>query len=321
MASAAVVPPSDPRSSIRSGPRKRAARTPAPGVQEDPTITPSELIPYATEQPASAKDPKSTMPSDDQDTARCCPSGRCAHPTMVPSRLIARALLPAPPSVPRSVAESPFQRNACQSIPAGAAPTTTPLSFTAATYAGANAESCMAPSQMHICSPPPARTTATLNIGIAENDANTAADVESRSEHAAPLHAPENPANVEPAAADAVNLSAVPGAKMAEHTPGQSMAPGVEKTRPPPPTWTASWTGFWTKVATAAASAPSATVQPLPAHAPSNPVKPQPAAAEAKRLTGVPSGKSAAQIRGQSMPGGSLRTSPDPFNDTCSRCG
>src|SRR5437879_12119009 len=87
MASAAVVPPSDPRSSIRPGPRKRAARTPAPGVQEDPTITPSELIPYATEQPASAKDPKSTMPSDDQDTARCCPSGRCAHPTMVPSQI------------------------------------------------------------------------------------------------------------------------------------------------------------------------------------------------------------------------------------------
>jgi len=92
------------------------------------------------------------------------------------------------------------------------------------------------------------------------------------------------------------------------------MAPGVEKTRPPPSTWTSSWTGSRTKVATVAASAPSATVQPLLAHAPSNPLKPQPAAAEARRLTGVPSGKSAAQIRGQSMPGGSLRTSRSTEN-------
>ena len=128
--------------------------------------------------------------------------------------------------------------------------------------------------------PLPAVTTVTLNVGISANAAETDAGAVRRSEHDGPVHPPEKPANVEPTVAEAVKVTAVPGAKMAEHTPGQSMAAGVETTEPPPVTCSASSTGLRMKVATAAASAASVMVQAGPAQAPPKPVKPQPAAAD-----------------------------------------
>ena len=74
--------------------------------------------------------------------------------------------------------------------------------------------------------PLPAVTTVSLNVGISANDAETDAGAVRRREHDGPVHAPENPANDEPVVAEAVKMTAVPGAKMAEHIPGQSIAAG-----------------------------------------------------------------------------------------------
>ena len=49
-----------------------------------------------------------------------------------------------------------------------------------------------------------------------------------------PLHAPLQPANVEPLAALAVNTTCVPGAKLALQIPGQPMPAGELVTQPLP---------------------------------------------------------------------------------------
>jgi hypothetical protein len=55
-----------------------------------------------------------------------------------------------------------------------------------------------------------------------------------------PLHAPPQPVNVAPLMALAVNVTCVPGAKLAPQLPGQSMAAGELVTRPLPVSLTVS---------------------------------------------------------------------------------
>jgi len=55
-----------------------------------------------------------------------------------------------------------------------------------------------------------------------------------------PLHAPPQPENVEPLAAFAVNVTCVPGAKLAPQLPGQSIPAGELVTRPLPVSLTVS---------------------------------------------------------------------------------
>ena len=55
-----------------------------------------------------------------------------------------------------------------------------------------------------------------------------------------PLHAPPQPVNVEPFAPLAVNVTCVPGAKLAPQLPGQSMPLGELVTQPLPLSLTVS---------------------------------------------------------------------------------
>src|SRR5436190_748178 len=128
----------------------------------------------------------------------------------------------------------------------------------------------------------------------------------------------------------AESTTAVPCGKTALHVPGQSIPAGAELTRPcpvPPATTATLYKGTVEKPASTCVSAAIRTEQLAPVHAPlkpaqlkppqapPNPVKFQPESDVASSRTAVPSGKSAAQVRGQSIPAGSLRTAPAPNSE------
>lgn len=87
---------------------------------------------------------------------------------------------------------------------------------------------------------------------MAEKVAETDSLLASTTLHVAPLHAPPNPPKLDPEAAVAVSVIAVPLAKFAAHVPGQLMPAGALVTVPLPVSATvncASWelgggTGF-----------------------------------------------------------------------------
>src|SRR3954451_7836982 len=99
MARAEEYPPSDPRSSMTPGARKRTARVPAAVVHDSPTITPAELIPYAAEQSLqSPSDPRSTISDAFQRPARMWLPARADAPTTTPCAFTALAAAHPPPS-------------------------------------------------------------------------------------------------------------------------------------------------------------------------------------------------------------------------------
>lgn len=76
----------------------------------------------------------------------------------------------------------------------------------------------------------------------AENVAETAGLLESRSLHVEPLHAPPKPAKLKPDAAVAVNVTDVPEAKLTVHSEGQLSPAGLLTTVPLPVTETVNCT-------------------------------------------------------------------------------
>jgi hypothetical protein len=108
-----------------------------------------------------------------------------------------------------------------------------------------------------------------------------------------PLHAPDQPAKVDPEAAAAVSVTCVPLAKFELHVPGQLMPEGLLVTvpEPEPDGVTVSCTGAaaWSNVAVTEESTPSLTTQlPVPLHAPDQPVNVELESGVAVRVISVP---------------------------------
>lgn len=133
-----------------------------------------------------------------------------------------------------------------------------------------------------------------------------------------PEHAPLHPPNIELAPADAVSVTCVPWAKLAEHVVGQSMPAGLLFTVPGPETLTVSpCVGL--NCAVTALAAITATLQvPIPEHAPLHPLKIELARGEAVSVTSVPRAKLAEHVVGQLIPAGLLVTFPGPVAVTAS---
>ena len=81
-----------------------------------------------------------------------------------------------------------------------------------------------------------------MTDGMVRNDAATWTPAVRFSEHAPPPQPSENPLKLAPGAAVAIRVTAVSGANVAEQTPGQEMAAGLETMVPGPVTSTASST-------------------------------------------------------------------------------
>jgi hypothetical protein len=108
-----------------------------------------------------------------------------------------------------------------------------------------------------------------------------------------PLHAPDQPANVDPEAALAVSVTCVPLAKFELHVPGQLMPDGLLVTvpEPEPVVVTVSCTGAaaWSNVAVTDVSPPRVTTQlAVPLHAPDQPVNVELESGVAVRVICVP---------------------------------
>jgi hypothetical protein len=135
-----------------------------------------------------------------------------------------------------------------------------------------------------------------------------------------PLHAPPQPAKLDPAAGVAVRLTCVPAAKLAPHVVPQLIPAGALVTVPLPARPTVNVKedgGFCENVAETLRTASIITVQlPVPLHAPPQPVKLDPAAGVAVRLTEVPGGKLALHVAPQLIPPGELVTVPFPVSLT-----
>ena len=153
-----------------------------------------------------------------------------------------------------------------------------------------------------------------LNVAVTAVAAVTVTTQVPVPEHPPPLQ----PANVEPAAAAAVSVTAVPLAKLAEHVVGQLIPAGALVTVPfPVPTSltvSAKLFVFVLNVAVTAVAAVTVTIQvPVPEHPP--PVQPanvEPFAADAVSVTAVPLAKFAEHVVGQLIPAGALVTVPVP---------
>jgi hypothetical protein len=132
-----------------------------------------------------------------------------------------------------------------------------------------------------------------------------------------PVHAPLQPANVEPLAAAAVSVTDVPLAKLAVHVVPQLMPVGDDVTVPVPvPAFvTASEkVDAPLNVAVTARAAVIDVVQaPVPVHAPLQPANVEPLAATAVSVTDVPLAKFALQVAPQSTPAGDEVTVPAPL--------
>jgi len=133
-----------------------------------------------------------------------------------------------------------------------------------------------------------------------------------------PAHAPDHPANVDPAVAVAVSVTDVPLGKLAEHVEPQLIPEGLLVTVPVPvpASVTASGTGGTVVVVNVAETdvfPEMVTLQvSVPLHAPPQPVKLIPEPAVAVRATLVPDANTAAQVPPQSMPDGELVMVPLP---------
>lgn len=127
-----------------------------------------------------------------------------------------------------------------------------------------------------------------------------------------PLHAPLQPAKVEPTAGVSVMLTSVPLVKFAVHVPGQLMPDGLLVTVPAPFPATVTVSGNSNlKVAVTVSDALKVTEHmPVPEQGPLQPVKTEPGAAFAVKVTMVPSANPNTHLLGQLMPAGLLVTEP-----------
>ena len=107
-----------------------------------------------------------------------------------------------------------------------------------------------------------------------------------------PVHAPLQPANVEPLAAAAVSVTDVPLAKFALHVVPQLMPVGDDVTVPVPVpafvTLNANVEALLKVAVTARAAVIDVVQVPVPVHAPLQPVNVEPLAATAVSVTEVP---------------------------------
>src|SRR5262245_14662351 len=151
-------------------------------------------------------------------------------------------------------------------------------------------------------------TQVPLNIAVTERAAlidTTQARV--------PLHAPDQPANFEPADGRAVSLTEVPCGKACAHAARQLMPAGYKVTEPVPlPAFLSFRTLSLSNVAVTAWSEPiSATHEPLPAQPPDQPVNVDPAAAVAVSVTVPEAG--AEHVEPQLISPAPDTTVPDPL--------
>ena len=132
-----------------------------------------------------------------------------------------------------------------------------------------------------------------------------------------PLHGAPQPANVDPVAAAAVNVTAVPLAKFAVHVVGHAIPAGALVTVPLPVpasvTVNAKFVVVALNVAVTVVAAVSVTVQvPVPAHGAPQPANVDPVAGAAVNVTAVPLAKFAVHVGLQLIPAGALVTVPLP---------
>lgn len=161
-------------------------------------------------------------------------------------------------------------------------------------------------------------TTGLLLLNVAVTDA---AALSVTAQVAVPEQpAPLQPPNVEPCAADAVNVTCAPLAKFAEHAEGQLIPEGTLFTVPVPvpASVTVSETPPLAKFADTESLAVMVNVQaPVPSQiSPPQPVKIEPAFGVAVSVTWVSPAKVAEQVSGQLIPPGELVTLPGPVTVT-----
>ena len=134
-----------------------------------------------------------------------------------------------------------------------------------------------------------------------------------------PVHAPDQPVKVEPAAAVAVRVTVLFWLKLVLQVAPQSIPAGLLETvpAPDPDLVIANWTGIAVNVAVTALAAVMATVHVVvdPVHAPAQLVKVEPAVGAAVRVTLAFWLKLAVQVVPQLMPAGLLVTVPAPVPD------
>lgn len=129
----------------------------------------------------------------------------------------------------------------------------------------------------------------------------------------APVHAPDHPTNVLPAAALAVSVTTAFGSNALEHVAPQAIPFGLDATDPVPDTTTVS-VGRKVNSAPTFCAVPSITehVGPDPEHAPDHPVNADDAAGDALNTMDVPEAYPLEQDALQSMPAGFDVTCPLP---------
>src|SRR5271154_3228463 len=132
-----------------------------------------------------------------------------------------------------------------------------------------------------------------------------------------PVHAPLQPANTEPSAADCDSVTCVPLAKFALHVGLQLIPAGALVTVPVPVpasvTVNAKLLVPPPKVAVTVVAAVTVMVQlPVPSHGALQPVNVDPVAGAAVKVTAVPLAKFAVQVGLQLIPAGELVTVPVP---------
>ena len=130
-----------------------------------------------------------------------------------------------------------------------------------------------------------------------------------------PVHAPDQPANVEDASGVAVSVTRVPDENELLQAAPQKIASGDEVTvpLPAPARFTVSVYVTSVNVAVTFLAASIVTTQaPVPVHAPLQPANDELASGVALSVTSVPSAKPAAQAGPQEMPAGEEVTVPEP---------
>ena len=134
-----------------------------------------------------------------------------------------------------------------------------------------------------------------------------------------PVHAPLQPANVEPLEAAAVRVTDAPDAKLALQVLPQLRPEGDDVTVPVPVpafvTEAANVDGVLNVAVTARAAVIDTVQLPVPEHAPLQPANVEPLAADAVSVTDVPLAKLALQVPPQFTPDGDEDTVPLPAPD------
>jgi hypothetical protein len=130
-----------------------------------------------------------------------------------------------------------------------------------------------------------------------------------------PLHAPDQPVNVDVPPGAAVSVTTVPLAKLKEHVGPQLIPEGDEVTVPSPVPVLATFNPFWTtlKLAVTELAAFMVTVHgPIPLHAPVHPVNVDAPSAAGVRVTMAPVVKLAVHVAPQLIPAGDDVMPPPP---------